>query len=279
MVLRPPGSANISLTRVAHSNSDRHPPSRPYTHPTHQTPNARNPQPRLDKRLSISGTRRIGTPAEASGPQLRNAREASARHDACAAPTRRGLPTSAIRWRRASGADAVNRRSDRQRRSARALPSVGGCCTKARKDPCASDGGTTDRDLRSIARSHPNPGPGGRVDLMCYPVAQLMHQKVEWFVRQPRGIAITAAGGRARVLAVETNRPLEAVVAAQLKPDGGRSRLLSRRCRAGTDSAVHRHAVPGTDVTVLGQRLRFASRSGRFAAASSGAAATRPSRH
>jgi len=29
--------------------------------------------------------------------QLRNAREASARHGACAAPTRRGLPTSAIR--------------------------------------------------------------------------------------------------------------------------------------------------------------------------------------
>jgi hypothetical protein len=50
------------------------------------------------------------------------AREASARHGACAAPTRRGLPTSAIRWRRASDADAVNRRSDRQRRSARALP-------------------------------------------------------------------------------------------------------------------------------------------------------------
>ena len=75
-----------------------------------------------------------------------------------------------------------------------------GCCTKARKDPCASDGGTTDRDLRSIARSHPNPGPGGRVDLMCYPVAQLMHQKVEWFVRQPPTIAI----GRSR----STRRPL-----------------------------------------------------------------------
>ena len=97
MVLRPPGSANISLTRVAHSNPDRHPPSRPPHTPTQQTPNARNPQPRLDKRLSISGTRRIGTPAKASGRQLRNAREASARHGACAAPTRRGLPTSAIR--------------------------------------------------------------------------------------------------------------------------------------------------------------------------------------
>ena len=29
-----------------------------------------------------------------------------------------------------------------------------------------------------------------------------------------------------------------------LKPDGGRSRLLRRRSRAGTDAAVHRHAVP-----------------------------------
>ena len=51
----------------------------------------------------------------------RNAREASARHGAYDAPTRRGLPPSAIRWRRASGAGGVNRRSDRQRRSARAL--------------------------------------------------------------------------------------------------------------------------------------------------------------
>ena len=48
------------------------------------------------------GMRRIGTSAEASGPQLRNAREASARDAARAAPTRRGPPTSAIRWRRAS---------------------------------------------------------------------------------------------------------------------------------------------------------------------------------
>ncbi len=36
MVLRPPGSANISLTRVAHSNPGRHPPSRPlHSPPTH----------------------------------------------------------------------------------------------------------------------------------------------------------------------------------------------------------------------------------------------------
>ena len=47
-----------------------------------------------------------------------------------------------------------------------------------------------------------------------------------------RGIAITPADGRARVLAVETNRPVEAILAAQLKPDGSRSRLLRRRSRA-----------------------------------------------
>ena len=92
----------------------------------------------------------------------------------------------------------------------------------------------------------------------------------------------------ARVLAVETNRPVEAVVAAELKPDGGRSRLLSRRSRASTDAAVHRHAVPRTDVTVLDQRLplRLAKRSPRrrelgrcrLVAASSGTAAARSSR-
>jgi len=60
----------------------------------------------------------------------------------------------------------------------------------------------------------------------------------------------------ARSRPVETNRAVEAVVAAQLKPDGGRSRLLSQiEFRASTDAAVHRHAVPRTDVTVLDQRL------------------------
>jgi hypothetical protein len=39
MVLRPPGSANIRLTRVAHRNPDRHPPSRPLHTPA--TPNAK----------------------------------------------------------------------------------------------------------------------------------------------------------------------------------------------------------------------------------------------
>jgi hypothetical protein len=52
------------------------------------------------------------------------AREASARDGAPSAPTRRGLPTSAIRWRRASGGAGVNRRSDRQPRSPLAFPSV-----------------------------------------------------------------------------------------------------------------------------------------------------------
>ena len=50
-----------------------------------------------DDRLYI-GTRCVGTPAELSGPQLRNAREASARDAARAASTRRGFPTIAIRW-------------------------------------------------------------------------------------------------------------------------------------------------------------------------------------
>ena len=83
-----------------------------------------------------------------------------------------------------------------------------------------------------------------------------------------RGIAITPVGGRSRVLTVETNRLVEAVVAAQLKPDGGRSRLLSRRPRVSTDAGAHRHAVPRTDVTVLDRRLPFTSRSGRLVASS-----------
>ena len=69
----------------------------------------------------------------------------------------------------------------------------------------------------------------------------------------------------ARPRPVETNRPVEAIVAAQLKPDGGRSRLLSRRSRASMHAAVHRHAVPRTDVRVLDQRLplRLTKRSPR----------------
>jgi hypothetical protein len=41
--------------------------------------------------------------------------------------------------------------------------------------------------------------------------------------------AIAALADAARSRLVETNRPIEAVVAAQLKPDGSRSRLVSRR--------------------------------------------------
>ena len=59
-----------------------------------------------------------------------------------------------------------------------------------------------------------------------------------------RGIAITPTSARARSLPVETNRPVKAVLAAQLKPDGSRSRLLSHRSRASTDAALHRHAGP-----------------------------------
>jgi hypothetical protein len=58
-------------------------------------------------------------------------------------------------------------------------------------------------------------------------------------------------------------------VAAQLKPAGGRSRLLSRRSRAGTDVHVHRHPVPRTEVTVLDQRLPLRLAKRRLVAASS----------
>jgi len=49
-------------------------------------------------------------------PRDRSAREASARDDARGPPTRLRFPTSAIRWRRASGAGGMNRRSDRHHR-------------------------------------------------------------------------------------------------------------------------------------------------------------------
>jgi hypothetical protein len=60
MVLRNSGAnpgqhANISLTRVAHSTPDRHPPSRP--HPRTTTAHAKNQTRSLDKRLSISAGR------------------------------------------------------------------------------------------------------------------------------------------------------------------------------------------------------------------------------
>jgi hypothetical protein len=69
MVLRPPGSAHISLTRVAHSNPDRHPPSRPLP-PPRPPPTARNSHAPLDKRLSISDNARRRT-ASAPCPACR----------------------------------------------------------------------------------------------------------------------------------------------------------------------------------------------------------------
>ena len=64
-------------------------------------------------------------------------------------------------------------------------------------------------------------------------------------------------------------------MAAQLKPDGGRSRLLSRRSRATrTRPCVGPRARGRTSPSSISD-CRFASRSGRLVAASSGAAATR----
>jgi hypothetical protein len=57
-----------------------------------------------------------------------------------------------------------------------------------------------------------------------------------------KGIVAMADAARSRP--VEGDRAVEAVLAAQLKPDGCRSRLLSRRSRASTDATVHRHGGP-----------------------------------
>ncbi len=54
-VLRPPGSANISLTRVAHSPPDRHPPSRPHADSPRAQP-AEKSTPALDKHSHIRAT-------------------------------------------------------------------------------------------------------------------------------------------------------------------------------------------------------------------------------
>jgi hypothetical protein len=54
--------------------------------------------------------------ARVSDSRDRNAREASARGGAWSAPTRRGLPTSAIRWFRASAASRRDDESERPRR-------------------------------------------------------------------------------------------------------------------------------------------------------------------
>ena len=60
----------------------------------------------------------------------------------------------------------------------------------------------------------------------------------------PLAKAIVPVTGWARLVAVETNRPVEAVIAAQLKPDGSRGRVLSHRSRASKDAALHRHTGP-----------------------------------
>jgi hypothetical protein len=67
-----------------------------------------------------------------------------------AAPMRRGLPTSAIRRRRASGAGGVNRRSDRQHRSALTLPSVANQESHARSKQQSDD----PRQLRPVRLAH-----------------------------------------------------------------------------------------------------------------------------
>ena len=95
-----------------------------------------------------------------------------------------------------------------------------------------------------------------------------------------RGIAITLIRGAARLSAVETNRPVEAVVAAQLKPDGSPCRLRSRRSRASADAGraqACRSRGRTSQSSISG--CRFAWRSGRLVAASSGAAATRRQQH
>jgi hypothetical protein len=78
-----------------------------------------------------------------------------------------------------------------------------------------------------------------------------------------KGIVAVADAARSRL--VETNRPVEAVLAAELKPDASRSRLLSHRSRASTDRPCTGMQVPRTDSTVLDQRLplRLAKRSPR----------------
>jgi hypothetical protein len=80
------------------------------------------------------------------------------------------------------------------------------------------------------------------------------------------------------VLAVATNRPVDAIVSAQLEPGGGRGRLVSRRSRASTDAAVHRHAVPLTDVIVLNQWLPLQLAKRSPCRRELGRSATRPER-
>ncbi len=91
--------------------------------------------------------------------------------------------------------------------------------------------------------------------------------------------AASVPPARARASPVETNRPVEAVLAARLKPRGSRTRLLSHRSRASTDAAVHRHAGPADGRHSPRSAAAASPReAGRLVAACSGAAATRPTR-
>ena len=83
-----------------------------------------------------------------------------------------------------------------------------------------------------------------------------------------KGIVAVADAARSRP--VETNRRVESVLAALLKPDGSHSRLLSDRSRASTDAAVHRHAGPAD--------RRQSHRSAAAASPSEGVASSRPAR-
>jgi hypothetical protein len=84
------------------------------------------------------------------------------------------------------------------------------------------------------------------------------------------------AASAARSRSVETNRPVEAVVAAQLKPGGGRSRLPAVDLgQAWTWTCIGTQSRGRTSQSSI-SGCRFASRSGRLVGASSGAAATRP---
>ena len=60
---------------------------------------------------------------------------------------------------------------------------------------------------------------------MCLHVAADQAESKHIGDSRNRGKPITPSGGGARLLLVETNRPVEAVVAARLKPDGDRSRV------------------------------------------------------
>ena len=90
--------------------------------------------------------------------------------------------------------------------------------------------------------------------------------------------AIARVAAAARSVPVETNRPVEAAVAAQLKPGGSRGRLRAVDLgQARTRPCVGAQSRGQTSQSPI-SGCRFASRSGRLVGASSGAPATRPRR-